>query len=103
MKCNNCGNPDAYRWRATEHGEQCDSCGGLSSVAIPDVFFQQPYVDPHLIDTKDPRQKDGVLISSRREKDAIMRRMGVHELGDRVRGARNEDRFAIRRERERSR
>ena len=90
MVCNNCGNEKAYRMRFSASGESCDCCGGLSSVYVPDVFFKKPYLDPHLIDTKKMDQKDGVWISSRAEKAALMRSLGVREVGDRWHGGRNE-------------
>ena len=81
----------------------CDSCGGLASVSIPDVYFKQPYRDPHLIDVTKPEQKNGVLIESRSQKAAIMKQLGVREAGDRKGGCRLEDKFMQRREAERTR
>jgi len=52
------------------------------------VFFQKPYLDPHLIDPKDPKQHNGVWIESKRHKAEIMKKLGWREAGDRVHGGR---------------
>lgn len=90
MLCNGCGNTTATRIRISESYEVCDSCGGLGSLSVPDVFFDKPYLDPHLVDVKKPEQKDGVWIESRRHKAEVMRTLGVREFGDRRGGARLE-------------
>lgn len=95
MRCNNCGATDAAKWRygvdakTGNPWECCDKCSNIGSVNIPDVFFKGPYIDPHLIDTSKPEQKNGVLIESRRQKAEIMRKLGVREIGDRYKGGRN--------------
>lgn len=101
MECNNCGNPGAYRMHFSSLGSCCDKCGTLASVPNPDVFFKTPYLDPHLVDTAKPEQKNGVWIESRGQKAALMRQLGVREAGDKRHGGRVEDRFAMRREAER--
>ena len=102
MECSGCGNPNAYRLRARAGFEVCDRCGRLSNVRVSDVYFREPYLDPHLIDTKKPEQKDGVWISSREQKARIMRELGVREAGDRKHGARDFNRTAWRNFREKS-
>lgn len=95
MICNGCGNPRARRIRAYEGGDEiCDLCGGLGSVTLPDTYFREAYVDPHLIDPKKPEERNGVLISSKREKAERMKRLGVREAGDKQHGARVFDKFS---------
>ena len=89
MKCD-CGNENAYRMRFWHGGHCCDECGGLGAQALPDVFFKQPYLDPHLIDVNDPKQKNGVWIESKEQKKRIMDKLRVKEAGDRFHGARQE-------------
>jgi len=93
MKCDGCGNDNATFLRRKIGKdidlECCDRCGQVGSVNAPDVYFKGPYRDEHLIDVKDPREHQGVVIHSRREKHERMRRLGVHELGDRYHGTRS--------------
>ena len=103
MICNGCGNPTAVRVRITSDGESCNAsdCGRLGmDVGVPDVYFKKPYLDPHLVDVRKPEQRHGVWIESRRQKAEIMNRLNVRELGDKRGGARIEDKFTIRREKE---
>ena len=100
MLCDGCGNQHATRIRANSMGMICNRCGDIRGINIPDVFFPGPYIDPHLVDTSKPNQvKNGVFISSRREKAEIMRKLGVREVGDGHHG-RNIDKISIRHERE---
>ncbi len=103
MDCDGCGSKAATWIRRNSAGETCDCCGAAGPQGLRDVYFPGPYLDPHLIDTNDVRQKDGVWITSRRQKAEIMRKMGVREVGDRVGGERKEDRLAQRMEREKGR
>lgn len=100
MKCEGCGNGAAYKLRIKDGSETCDNCGDFPSAYVPDVYFREPYVDPHLIDYRRPEQRNGVLIESRRQKAELMRRLRVVELGDRRGGARLNDRIAQRLEAE---
>jgi len=92
MKCNNCGNENAYhlkaRWNTKENKfeELCDTCGRLDSYALPDVYFREPYWDEHLADETNP---NGHWISSKGAKREVMRKLGLNEAGDRIHGARN--------------
>jgi len=70
--------------------EVCNECGGLGSLSVPDVYFREPYKDPHLIDVTKPEQKDGVWIHSKRQKAQIMKKLKFVEAGDRDHGSRNE-------------
>lgn len=100
MKCDSCGNEAAYKLRIKTDGCACDRCGEFPSAWVPDVYFDKPYVDPHLIDYRKPEQRNGVLIESRRQKATLMRNLGVHEVGDRRGGSRPDCKFAQRRERD---
>ena len=57
----------------------------------PDAYFRIPYRDPNLVDVNDPRTRDGIFIESKRHKAEVMKKLGVREVGDRVGGARKED------------
>jgi hypothetical protein len=100
--CNNCGE-EGYRFRMSESGACCcDRCGGLKNdVGFDDVYFDGPYKDPHLIDYKNPAERNGVWINSRREKAERLQKLGWRELGDKRGGARLEDKAIWRREKER--
>ena len=91
MECNGCGSKEATRWRKYEDGsEQCDHCG-VKVQGVPDVFFDKPYFDPHLIDLNTATNKEqikGTWIESKRQKKELMSRLGVHEAGDRQHGSR---------------
>ena len=89
MECNNCGNKAAWAWKSLSDGsESCDGCGFRGNPP-PDVYFKKPYLDPNLVDTKNPKEHNGVWIKSRADKAARMKKIGCHETGDRVHGARN--------------
>lgn len=88
MNCRNCKNEAAYAVRTIyDSGElidSCDRCGGLSSIAnVPDVYFKQPYWDQHLGSQDDPGPK---FIGSKSEKAYWLKKRGLREAGDRVRG-----------------
>lgn len=102
--CDSCGNDAAYRLSFSEYGVCCDRCGRLGNASQPDVFFNGPYRDPHLIDPCNRDEiKNGRLITSKREKAEIMKKLGVHEVGDRRGGMRLEDKFMQRLEKEKGR
>ena len=69
----------------------CDKCGGLRAMSQPDAYFKEPYRDSNLVDVNDPSTRDGIFIKSKRHKAEVMKKLGVREVGDRVGGARNED------------
>jgi hypothetical protein len=88
MNCSGCGNESAYAVRAVYKDgriqESCNHCGGLTSVAnVPDVYFKQPYWDQHLGSQDDPGPK---FIGSKSEKAYWLKRNGLREAGDRIRG-----------------
>ena len=68
--------------------ESCALCGGVSSVYFPDVYFKDAGLEPNLSDEKHP---EGYFISSKRQKAAVMKKLGVRESGDRMSGSRNEE------------
>jgi len=98
MKCEGCGNEHAVRIKTyfdnlpgetkkTQMKEICDKCGVVSNTASKDVYFRKPYFDDNLGDEKHPY---GQMIESKEHKHSVMREQGVHEAGDRIRGARME-------------
>ncbi len=90
MVCNKCGNEKAFIMRYGPEGESCDTCGNLHIPKFADVYFRQPYKDPHLIDVNRPEQKDGVWIQSKNHKKEVMKSLGVNERGDKRHGSRNQ-------------
>ena len=102
MTCNGCGNANAHiisgrhePGRDGRYIECCDQCGAVKAPTVPDVYFREPYVDPHLI-RNCMEEKDGVLITSAKMKAERMRELGVREAGDRKHGARIEDKASMR-------
>ena len=102
MRCNGCGNEHAYRVRIFGLGlEECDRCGGLGNVHVPDVYFKEPYWDPNLAHPQRPWEcKRGVYVESKAHKMRLMREQDLRECGDRVHGARVEDKARLRMARE---
>ncbi len=98
--CANCKATDYYYWRVKfdSNGDRlqyCSSCfsGGVPSLA-PDVYFDSSkganQIDPNLCD----RYKGPIPFSSKREKAAIMKHLGLREAGDKEHGSRNFDKRA---------
>ncbi len=97
--CKNCGASNYYFWRAVQVGDQmyekCSECdsGRMPSLS-PDVYFDASkganQTDPNLVD----RYKGAIPFSSKREKAAILKRLGLREAGDKEHGGRNFDRHA---------
>ena len=90
MYCKNCKNENAHRMRITKEGEWCEICAYLPPKSLADVYFKEPYLDPHLVDINDKRQKDGVWVESREHKRKLLDKLNLRESGDRVHGARTE-------------
>lgn len=101
MKCEGCGNENAYRWRMVSGAECCDGCSALGSVQNPDVFFKEPYWDPHLGDHR--KGERSVWVESRAHKAQLLAERGWKEIGDKQGGARVQDKFVVRREQEQGR
>lgn len=97
--CSTCGATNYYHWGKvyTSDGdfETCSECSKEGTPTLsPDVYFDQRkgafQTDPNLC------EKNGTPIpfSSKREKAAILRRLGLREAGDKDHGSRNFDRSA---------
>lgn len=77
--------------------QYCSDCfsGPMPSLS-PDVYFDKSkganQIDPNLCD----RYKGPIPFSSKREKAAILKRLGLREAGDREHGARNFDKQSSR-------
>ncbi len=100
--CATCGSTSYYYWRSKffadgTNAQYCSDCstGGVPSLS-PDVFFDprkgSNQVDPNLHD----RYTGAIPFSSKREKAAIMKRLGLREAGDKEHGSRNFDRSSSR-------
>lgn len=99
MTCGNCGTDKAARKRigydhkTGRRWEYCDLCGNLSPVWIPDVYLGGPggtmRTDPNLCDPKTGKE---IPFSTKREKAAVMRYLGVRQAdsAERQGGCRNE-------------
>lgn len=90
MKCNGCGNDQAYRIRGgrvkTEDGryveyEVCDRCGDLHGVRLNEDVSQvhQPYFDEHLCDKAHP---NGQMVYSRSHKADLLKQLGLREKSE---------------------
>lgn len=99
--CGTCGAISYHYWRVTfANGERWESCSECSKEGTPnlspDVYFDRSkganQIDPNLCD----RYTGPIPFSSKREKAAIMKRLGLQEDGDKKHGARNFDRAANR-------
>lgn len=94
--CQGCGNPHWFHSKITfgKHGmrEECDRCSSVTFSGNPDVYFRESYLDPNLLDpdSKNPQDWKGTHIHSRQQKADLMKKLGVREAGDRVRGARSD-------------
>ena len=95
--CKSCGTSDYYYFKlcVNDKGdsyEECSNCsrGPMPSLS-PDVYFDAKkgtnQTDPNLCD----RRSGPIPFSSKREKAAVMKRLGVREAGDKEHGSRNWD------------
>lgn len=88
IKHSGCGNKEARALRIhyDKKGNwcECDKCG-LVNAGIADVYFDKPYFDEHLADSK---HKEGQWINSKAHKAQVLREQGLVEAGDRFHGAR---------------
>lgn len=100
--CATCTSVDYYYWRVKWDAkgnrlQYCSSCfdGNVPSLS-PDVYFDKSkgpnQIDPNLCD----RYTGPIPFSSKREKAAILKRLGLREAGDKEHGSRNFDRSASR-------
>lgn len=98
--CITCGSQDYYFYRMVidQSGNRFDECSECSSGRMPalspDVYFDGSkganQTDPNLCG----RDGGPIPFSSRREKAAIMKQLGLQEGGDKKHGARNFDKTA---------
>lgn len=97
--CEGCGNPDPWMRQSKQEKlskrvyEECNRCFDPSIPSHPDVYFRQPYYDPHLVDFDDPGfvPGKGTYVISKRHKAYLMKKLGVRENGDLRHGSRNFD------------
>jgi hypothetical protein len=97
--CEGCGNPDPWARHPKKEAytgrwfEECNRCFDPSIPSNPDVYFRGPYWDENLHDFDspgyDPRR--GTFITSKAHKAYVMKKLGLVERGDRVRGKLNFD------------
>lgn len=99
--CQGCGATAYNYWRVgfTKEGrfEQCSECSKMATPSLsPDVYFDRSkgafQTDPNLCD----RYSGPIPFSSKREKAAILKRLGLQEDGDKKHGSRNFDKTANR-------
>jgi hypothetical protein len=85
---------EIYRWdKDTQRLLLIKVTGG----GVADVYFKEPYWDPHLASEDHPGPK---FISSREEKKYWLEKCNLCESGDRVHGARSFDPIAYKHARE---
>ena len=89
MECSGCGNKSAYRLSYSASKTSCNRCGSSSGFKFSDVYFKGPYFDGHIADPN--KSPDGTFFHSREHKAAIMKSIGISEVGDKRHGSR--DRF----------
>lgn len=90
MTCCGCRNESAYRISFSRHGEVCDECGreSISRFRFSDVYFKDGYFDEHIAHPEESPK--GNYIRSREHKSALMRSLGISEIGDKVHGSRDQ-------------
>ncbi len=98
--CATCGSSTYYHWvvKIDKDGIRSEYCNDCTKMLIPnlapDVYFDKSkganQTDPNLHD----RYNGAIPFSSKREKAAILKRLGLREAGDKEHGARNFDRAA---------
>jgi len=98
--CETCKSTTYFYWRTRfdangDRTQYCSDCfSGTVPSLSPDVYFDPSkganQIDPNLCD----RYTGPVPFSSRREKAAILKRLGLQEDGDKRHGSRNYDRHS---------
>lgn len=78
MRCNGCGNENAYHIYGSAGHEFCDRCGDRKVVVLNDDVssVHEPYFDEHLCDKAHP---NGQWIHSRGQKAEILKQLGLRE------------------------
>ena len=100
--CEGCKNPKPWARHSKKEAltgkyyEECNACFDSSIPPNPDVYFRVPYWDPNLCDYDDPSYdvNKGTFITSKAHKAFVMKKLGVSEAGDMVRGSRNFDQIS---------
>ena len=100
--CGSCGSSSYYYWRCkfdldNNKYEECSECSKAATPSLsPDVYFDKSkgafQTDPNICD----RKTGPIPFSSKREKAAILKRLGLREAGDKEHGSRNWDKSADR-------
>lgn len=67
-------------------GQVVKVSASTSRGGIPDVYFKEPYFDPHLAHPEN--SQTGTFIRSKAHKAQVMKELGISEKGDRRHGAR---------------
>ena len=80
MTCEGCGSDQATVFRFSGGIWSCSECGGVKMPWIPDVFF----------DGKPVETLNGKTFTSKRQKAEYLRKNDLSEIGDRVRGSRDD-------------
>lgn len=98
--CGTCESTAYFYWRVVVDAkgnrfEECSECSSRPQPALsPDVYFDSSkgafQTDPNLCD----RYTGPIPFSSKREKAAVMKRLGLQEAGDKEHGSRNFDKAA---------
>lgn len=82
--CRNCGSLVWWAMRTICEGgefiDSCSECGGVRTSSEHDVYFKAPYWENHIAPAP-------VFIESKRQKAALLKKHGLREAGDRVRGS----------------
>lgn len=98
--CKNCGSLSYYYWRVSVNDkgdtyEECSECSKEGAPCLsPDVYFDGSkgafQTDPNICE----KSGQQIPFSSKREKAAILRRLGLREAGDKEHGSRNFDKHS---------
>jgi hypothetical protein len=92
--CEGCGNERAYhiqiKFAKEGKTEICDRCGAAALPPCYDVYLGREGGIRREENLCDPKSGVPIPYSTKSEKAAIMNRLGIREVGDRVGGMRNE-------------
>jgi hypothetical protein len=87
--CRSCGSTAWHGMRIRVDGDWCTDCPDpLQVSSVPDVFFDQPGFHHGIAN---PDTGDPIFITSKSHKAYEMKKQGIVEVGDAVRGSRNFD------------
>lgn len=99
MICDGCGNKEAWAVHHKKESmtgrvyDECNKCFDPSIPQQPDVYFKEPYWDENLMDLDDPTTdvNKGTFVRSRQHKAYLLKKLGLREAGDKIRGGRNDE------------